>query len=217
MFYIAFGGGSGSGKSSVLRYMAEMRPHVRISILPMDAYYKDHSHLSVYEKVLCNFDDPQAIDFDLFINHIEQLRSGNSVQRPVYSFITCSRLNETKVVYPANFLFIEGLFTLVNEQVRKIVDLNVFLDCSIDVRRERVVRRDMNERGRSKEETEIRFASMVEPMHKLYIEPTRKYAHFVVDTTLHDIHYVASAIWEVIDQRIINHDKLMHVPVPRKQ
>lgn len=216
MFYTALSGGSGSGKSSILHNMAVMRPDARISTLPMDAYYKDHSHLSLQEKKVCNFDDPQAIDFDLFINHIECLRNGKPVQRPVYSFATCSRLKETEVVYPNDFLFIEGLFALINERIRKIVDFSVFFDCPFDERMERVVQRDMNERGRSREETELRFASMVGPMHKLYIEPTRNYADLVIDTSLHNIPSLALTIWDAIDMRINKPDRLMHVPVSRK-
>lgn len=216
MFYIAFAGGSGSGKSSILHYMAEMRPNAQISILPMDAYYKDHSYLSLQEKKVCNFDDPRAIDFDLFINHIECLRSGMSVQRPVYSFISCSRLKETEVVYPADFLFIEGLFALINERIRQIVDFSIFLDCPLEVRKERVVQRDKTERNRVREETELRFNSMVQPMHKLYIEPTREYADLVVDTSLHTISSLASIIWNALDMRINKSDELVHVPVSRK-
>lgn len=216
MFYIAFVGGSGSGKSSILHEMAATRRGERISILPMDAYYKDHSHLSLQEKKVCNFDDPQAIDFDLFINHIEHLRNGKPVQRPVYSFITCSRLKETEVVYPSDFLFIEGLFALINERIRKIVDFSVYLDCPSDERKERIVQRDMAERNRGREETESRFVSMVEPMHQLYIEPSRKYADLVVDTSLHNISSLAITIWDAIDMRINKPDRLMHIPVSRK-
>lgn len=216
MFYIAFGGGSGSGKSSILHSMAEMRPRAQISILPMDAYYNDHSYLSLQEKKVYNFDDPQAIDFDLFFNHIELLRNGIPVHKPVYSFVTCSRLKETEVVYPSDFLFIEGLFALINERIRKIVDFSVFLDCPLEIREKRVVQRDMMERNRNREETESRFASMVEPMHKLYVEPTRKHADLVVDTSLHDISSLASTIWDVIDMRINKPDELVHVPFSRK-
>lgn len=216
MFYIAFAGGSGSGKSSILQYMAEMRPNARVSILPMDAYYKDHSLLSLQEKKVCNFDDPQTIDFDLFISHIERLRNGMPVHKPVYSFITCSRLKETEVVYPSDFLFIEGLFSLLNERVRQIVDFSVFLDCPSDVRRERIVQRDMVERNRNREETELRFTSMVEPMHKIYIEPYSKYADLVVDTSLYNISSLALTIWDAIDMRINKPDELLHVPVSRK-
>lgn len=216
MFYIAFAGGSGSGKSSILHDMAAMRPGERISILPMDAYYKDHSHLSLQEKKVCNFDDPQTIDFEIFISHIERLRNGMPVHKPVYSFVTCSRLKETEVVYPSDFLFIEGLFALINERIRKIVDFTVYLDCPADVRKGRIVQRDMTERGRSREETESRFASMVEPMHKLYIEPTRNYADLVIDTSLHNIPSLALTIWDAIDMRINKPDRLMHVPVSRK-
>jgi uridine kinase len=216
MFYIAFAGGSGSGKSSILHDMAALRPEERISILPMDAYYKDHSHLSLQEKKVCNFDDPQAIDFDLFINHLECLRNGMSVHRPIYSFVTCSRLQETEVVYPSDFLFIEGLFALINERIRKIVDFSVYLDCPSDIRKERIVQRDMTERGRSREETESRFVSMVKPMHQLYIEPSSKYADLVVDTSLHNIPSLALTIWDAIDMRINKPDRLRHVPLSRK-
>ncbi len=216
MFCIAFSGGSGSGKSSVLHYMKSMRPDAHIAILPMDAYYKDHSHLSLQEKKVCNFDDPQAIDFDLFVNHTERLRNGMPVLRPVYSFITCSRLKETEVVYPPDILFIEGLFTLYDEHVRDIAEFGVFLDCSSAIRKERVVQRDMSERNRTREETESRFISMVEPMHKLYIQPTSKYADLVLDSSAYGISSLALTIWEAIDMRINANAKLIKVPVNRR-
>lgn len=202
MFCVAFSGGSGSGKSSVLQYMANVRNDAHIAILPMDAYYKDHSHLSLQERKIFNFDDLQTIDFNLFIDHVESLKSGKPVRRPVYSFVTCSRLNETVLVYPGDILFIEGLFILNNERLRELADFTVFLDGSVDIRLQRVIQRDLNERNRDREETEARFTSMVEPMYKLHIEPARKYADLIIDASLHDIPYIASVIWDAINYRM---------------
>jgi uridine kinase len=200
MFCIAICGGSGSGKSSVLQCMINLRPNTNIALLPMDAYYKDHSHLSPQQKKECNFDHPDAIDFELLEYHIQCLRNGQPVQRPVYSFISCSRQKETIPIHPADYIFIEGLFALYRETLYKMADISMFLDGAEDVRLDRIIYRDMHERNRSREETLERYINMVAPMYIQYIEPTRKHADFTIDTSNNDISYIASLIWKEIDR-----------------
>jgi uridine kinase len=202
MICIALSGGSGSGKSSVLQWIINLEKANQITVLPMDAYYKDHSHLSMQQKRKWNFDHPDAIDIELLMQQIQSLKQNQTIQRPVYSFITCTRLSETVKVCPGEIIFIEGLFTLYHEKLRKMFDFSVFLDGTEQIRLERIIQRDISERNRSREETYERFFSMVAPMHNQYVEPTRKYADKIIDTSHNDISYIASLIWEAARVKI---------------
>ena len=149
MMIIGIAGGSGSGKTTVVRSIREQLKE-NVVVIPQDAYYKDLSHCTDQEKRDHNFDHPDSIDFDLLCQHIEELRNGRSVEQPVYSYITCSRSkNETVTVHPADVIIVEGILIFTCQQLREQMDIKLFVDADDDDRVMRVISRDIAERGKT--------------------------------------------------------------------
>ncbi|MDP4208983.1 MAG: uridine kinase [Bacteroidota bacterium] len=180
-------GGSGSGKTTLAQQLVAKLPEGSICVIPMDAYYKDHGHLTRKEKLLHNFDHPDSIDFDLLNLHLRSLKMNISIERPVYSYITCSRQSQTVVVSPAKIVLLDGLLALSDEHLREILDLKIFLEVSENIRKERTIRRDMEERGRTRKAVEERFYHTVQPMHDAFIEPSKQFADIVINGNSDDI------------------------------
>lgn len=187
MVILGIAGGSGSGKTTLVNRLMESFPRGSISHVPMDAYYYDHSHLSESDKIKYNFDHPAAIDFDLLINHLASLKKGISVERPGYSFISCSRTNQTEIIHPSKIIILDGLFVLFHPRLREELSLNIFLDVSFDNRLKRSIRRDMAERGRTRKATQDRFLFIVDPMHNEFVQPSKLFADVVLDANSVDI------------------------------
>jgi uridine kinase len=173
-------GGSGSGKTTVVRRIVESLPADSVVVVPQDAYYKDNAHLSFEERGKINYDHPLAFDTDLLIKHIERLRENDAVEQPVYSFITHSRLPDALRIEPRACVIVEGILILEDARLRELLDIKVFVDTDPDVRFIRRLRRDIVERGRSVESVVEQYMSTVRPMHLQFIEPTRRYADLVV-------------------------------------
>ena len=180
MLIIGIAGGTGSGKSTVVRKISENFKGSEIVVIPQDSYYKDNSHLPLEERLKLNFDHPESIDFELLIEHLQQLREGKSVEQPTYSYITCTRGEETVKVEPAQIIIIEGILIFTNSELRKLIDILVYVDADPDDRLVRVISRDIIERGKSVENVLERYEKTVKPMHLQFIEPTKRYADLIL-------------------------------------
>ncbi len=180
MLIIGIAGGTGSGKSTVVRKISENFKGSEIVVIPQDSYYKDNSHLPLEERLKLNFDHPESIDFELLIKHLQQLREGKSVEQPTYSYITCTRGEETVKVEPAQIIIIEGILIFTNSELRKLLDILVYVDADPDDRLVRVISRDIIERGKSVENVLERYEKTVKPMHLQFIEPTKRYADLIL-------------------------------------
>ncbi len=181
MLIIGIAGGSGSGKTTVVRAIKERLRNEKAVVIPQDAYYKDSSDLTDEEKRRQNFDHPDAIDWDLLCSHLEDLKRGKPIEQPVYSFISCSRSKtETKRVEPAEVIIIEGILIFTCPQLRDQLDIKVFVDADADDRLMRVIERDISERGKDVHWVIERYSSTVKPMYLLFIEPSKRYADIIV-------------------------------------
>ena len=180
MLIIGIAGGTGSGKTTVVRKIIESLPAGQTAVIPQDSYYWDSSHIPVEERQNINFDEPAAIDFDLLVKHLKELKAGHSIEQPIYSFLTCTRSNETITVEPRDIVIVEGILILCNEELRNMMDMNVFVDSDADVRLIRVINRDIIERGRTVEMVIERYERGLKPMHLQHIEPTKRYADIII-------------------------------------
>ncbi len=180
MLVIGIAGGTGSGKTTVVEKIARSFTDAEVAILTQDAYYFDNSDLSLEERRKKNFDRPDAIEFSLMVQHVEALRSGIPIKQPTYSFITCTRQAETVVIEPRQVLIIEGILCLSDEKLRSLMDVKVYVDCDSDLRLTRVIRRDMQERGRDVQQVLDRYEKTVRPSHLQFIEPTKNFADIIV-------------------------------------
>ena len=180
MLIIGIAGGSGSGKSTVVKKVTRLLPKDSVVVIPQDAYYRDNGHLSPEERAKINFDHPSSIEFNLLIKHLDHLREGNSVEMPIYSYLTCARAKETITIQPKPVIIVEGILILTNPRMRDRMDIKVFVDADADDRLMRVIRRDIEERGRSFIQVLDHYEKFVKPMHLLFIEPSKRYADIIV-------------------------------------
>ena len=180
MLIIGIAGGSGSGKTTVAKKIIEGLPEESISMIPQDAYYKDNSHLSLEDRKTINFDHPSSIEFDLLVKHVDQLLSGEPIQMPVYSYVTCTRKEETIKIEPTKVVIVEGILILTNPELRERLGIKVFVDADSDNRLMRILVRDREERGRSYDEVIEHYKNYVQPMHLQFIEPSKKFADIIV-------------------------------------
>ncbi|MFW9597016.1 MAG: uridine kinase [Paludibacter sp.] len=180
MLIIGIAGGTGSGKTTVVRKILEQLPESEVSILPQDSYYRDSSHLPLEERLEINFDHPDSIEFELLVKHLKELKKGRDIEQPVYSYLTCTRSAETVSVKPCQVVIVEGILVLTNAELRKLMDIKVFVDADADDRLIRVINRDIIERGRSVNKVMERYELTVKPMHLQFIEPTKRFADIIV-------------------------------------
>ena len=180
MLIIGIAGGTGSGKTTVVHQIMNELPDAEVGIISQDSYYKDNSHVPVEKRQYINFDHPDSIEFDLLTKHLKELRKGHSVEQPIYSYLTCTRADETITVNPRDVVIVEGIFVLCNLELRKMMDLKVFVDADPDDRLIRVINRDIVERGRSVNKVMERYEQTVKPMHQQFIEPTKRYADIII-------------------------------------
>lgn len=180
MLIIGIAGGTGSGKTTVVRKIIEKLPEDEVAILPQDSYYRDSGHLPLEERLEINFDHPDSIEFELLIKHLKELKKGKTIDQPIYSYLTCTRATETIPVKPCHVVIVEGILVLTNAELRKLMDLKVFVDADADDRLIRVINRDIIERGRSVNKVMERYEITVKPMHEQFIEPTKRFADIIV-------------------------------------
>ncbi len=180
MLIIGICGGTGSGKTTVVNKILGILPADHVVILSQDSYYKDNSNISLEERKHINFDHPDAIEFDLLYNHISELKNGNSIKKPIYSYITCTRSDETIDIESKEVILIEGILLFSDKRIRDICNVKVFVDAPPDERLLRVIKRDIVERGRNVEQTLDRYIETVKPMHEQFIEPTKRFADLII-------------------------------------
>jgi uridine kinase len=180
MFVIGIAGGTGSGKTTVVNQILERIPGDRVALIPQDSYYRDNSHLPMEERQRINFDHPQSVEFDLLVDHIRKLRAGETVQQPIYSYLTCTRAEETIPVEPREVIILEGILIYTHRELCEEIDMKVFVDADADDRLSRVITRDMMERGRSVDMVLERYEKTVKPMHLQFIEPSKRYADVII-------------------------------------
>jgi uridine kinase len=180
MLIIGIAGGTGSGKTTVVNKIIEDLPRNEVVVMPQDSYYKDSSYLPLEERLEMNFDHPDSIEWKLLVEHLKELRKGNSIQQPIYSYLTCTRAEETITVKPCKVVIVEGILILNNPELRKMMDLKVFVDADPDDRLIRVINRDIVERGRSVNKVIERYEMTVKPMHLQFIEPSKRFADLII-------------------------------------
>ncbi|HNY68573.1 MAG TPA: uridine kinase [Bacillota bacterium] len=176
---VGIAGGSGSGKTTVVRAISEAFGNA-VAVLEHDAYYRDQSCLSFDERLKTNYDHPFAFDTDLYIDHAEQLVSGRAVDRPVYSFESYTRTSDTVCVRPAGVLILEGILVLEDARIRELMDIKAFVDADPDVRFIRRLMRDVQDRGRTLDSVVDQYLNVVRPMHLQFVEPTKRYADVII-------------------------------------
>lgn len=180
MLIIGIAGGTGSGKTTVVRKIVESLPPDEVAVISQDCYYKDNHHIPLETRLKMNYDEPASIEWDLLVKHLKDLREGRCVQMPTYDFLTCARMPETVMVRPRKVVVVEGILVLTDKALRDMMDVKVYVDADADERLIRVIIRDCVERGRTPQMVIDRYQSMLKPMHELYIEPTKKYADLIV-------------------------------------
>lgn len=180
MLIIGIAGGSGCGKSTVVKQIIKRLPKDSVTVIPQDSYYKDNGHLSPEERAKINFDHPSSIEFNLLIKHLDELSEGKEIGMPIYSYLTCARASETIPVIPREVVIVEGILILSNPRLRERLDIKIFVDADADDRLMRIIRRDIEERGRSFGQVLDHYEKFVKPMHLQFIEPTKRYADIIV-------------------------------------
>ena len=171
MLVIGIAGGTGSGKTTVVNKIINSFPPGEVAVLPQDSYYKDSSHIPPAERSKINFDEPAAIEWSLLEQQLRELKEGKAIEMPTYSYLTCTRQEETVRVEPRDVVIVEGILVLNDVRLRSMMDVKVFVDADADDRLIRVIARDCVERGRTPEAVITRYEEVLKPMHSLYIEP----------------------------------------------
>ena len=177
---IGIAGGSGSGKSTVAKNVADHLTTSSVAFIDMDAYYKNFTSLSLDERRKLNWDHPDAFDYDLLCAHLEALSKRKAIDKPEYDFLTHLRRPETTRVEPADVIVIDGILLFVDERVRDLCDVKVFVDADADIRLIRRIERDTHDRGRPLDEIIEQYLSTVQPMHLQFVEPSKRYADVIV-------------------------------------
>ena len=177
---IGIAGGTGSGKTTVVRKIIESFCEGEVAVIPQDSYYRDSSHLPLEERLKLNFDEPAAIEWELLVEQLKQLKAGKAIEQPTYSYLTCTRQPETVHVEPRDIVIVEGILILCDEQLRNMLDMKIFVDADSDERLIRVINRDIIERGRTVDMVIERYEKVLRPMHLQHIEPTKRYADLII-------------------------------------
>ena len=180
MLIIGIAGGTSSGKTTVVNKILSSFPAGEVAVIPQDSYYKDSSHIPLEERSKINFDEPKAIEWTLLVEHLKQLKAGKAIDMPTYSYLTCTRQEETVRVEPRDVVIVEGILVLTDPVLRQMMDVKCFVDADADDRLIRVIARDCIERGRTPQMVIDRYEDVLKPMHSLYIEPCKRYADLII-------------------------------------
>lgn len=202
MLIIGIAGGSGSGKTTVVKAITQQLKE-NVVVIPQDSYYKDLGHLTEEEKRVHNFDHPDSIDFDLLRHQLKELRDGRAVEQPIYSYITCGRSEETLTVTPADVIIVEGILIFTDPKLRKLMDIKIFVDADDDDRLMRVMARDIVERGKTVEWVIERYSNTVKPMYLQFIEPSKRYADIIIPQGGHN-KVAIDVISATIEKSLVN-------------
>lgn len=201
MLIIGIAGGTGSGKTTVVHQIMNELPETEVGIISQDSYYKATHNLSFDERALINFDHPRAIDFELLVTHLKDLKDGKTIEQPVYSFVTHNRTDDTIVTHPRKVMIVEGILILANPELRDMFDVKIFVHADSDERLIRRLKRDIAERGRDMEEVLNRYQNTLKPMHQQFIEPTKGFADIIIPNDKYNT-VAIDVVRAVINQRI---------------
>jgi uridine kinase len=179
-FVIGVAGGSGSGKTTVIRRIVQSLGHDQVSLLEHDRYYRDRGDLRLEERAALNYDHPDSLETDLLVRHVHALRSGSAVEVPVYDFARHARVPETITVEPRRAIIVEGILIFADPDLRRLMDVKVFVDADDDTRFIRRLQRDLAERGRTVESVIDQYLGTVKPMHLEFVEPSKRYADVII-------------------------------------
>ncbi len=202
MLIIGIAGGTGSGKTTVVHQIMNELPHTEVGIISQDSYYKDTGSLSFDERALINFDHPRAIDFELLVDHLKELKTGNNIEQPIYSFVTHNRTTDTIITHPRKVMIVEGILILANAELREMCDIKIFVHADPDERLIRRLKRDIAERGRDLDEVLNRYQTTLKPMHEQFIEPTKAFADIIIPNDKFNT-VAIDVVRAVITQRLV--------------
>ena len=191
MLIIGIAGGTGSGKTTVVRKIVDTLPANTVAVIPQDSYYNDQSDLPLELRKKTNFDHPDAFEWPLLAHQIEELRQGRAIEQPTYSYLTCTRLPETVHVEPHDVIIVEGIMALYDKKLRDLMDLKIFVDAEPDERLLRVIERDIAERGHPLEMLIDKYRNVLKPMHDEFIEPTKQHADIIIPNGGENVRAVA--------------------------
>ncbi len=177
---IGIAGGTGAGKSTIARRLVRPLPPGKVTILEHDSYYRDRPDLRPEERTRLNYDHPDALDSDLFFEHLHDLRADRAIEKPIYDFVTHRRLDQTKRVRPSPVVIVEGILIFVERRLRDLMDVKLFVDTPPDVRVLRRIRRDLRDRGRDFDSVRRQYYDTVRPMHLEFVEPTKRFADLII-------------------------------------
>ena len=180
MLIIGIAGGTGSGKTTVVRKINESLPKDEVAVISQDCYYNSNPHIPLEERLKMNYDEPAAIEWSLLTRQLRELKAGCAVEMPTYDMLTCSRQKETIHVEPREVVVVEGILVLTDRELRDMMDVKVFVDADADERLIRVIHRDCLERGRTPQMVIDRYQAVLKPMHELHIEPSKRYADLII-------------------------------------
>ncbi|MCL7754780.1 uridine kinase [Polaribacter sp. Z022] len=201
MLVIGIAGGTGSGKTTVVNKIIKHLPTDEVCVISQDSYYNATKNLSYEERTKINFDHPRAIDFDLIVKHIKELKSGKTIEQPIYSFVTHNRTSDTLVTHPRKVVIVEGILIFNNSELRDLFDIKIFVHADTDERLIRRVRRDISERGRDIDEVLNRYQDTLKPMHRQFIEPTKNFADIIIPNDRHNT-VAIDIVRTVINERL---------------
>ncbi|UNY98792.1 uridine kinase [Zhouia spongiae] len=201
MLIIGIAGGTGCGKTTVVNQIINELPEKEVGIISQDSYYKDTSHLSYEERTKINFDHPRAIDFDLLVSHLKELKEHKTIHQPVYSFVKHNRTQNTILTHPRKVMIVEGILIFTNKELRDMFDIKIYVHADSDERLIRRVKRDLNERGRDIEEVLNRYQTTLKPMHQQFIEPTKEYADIIIPNNKYNT-VAVDIVRTIINERI---------------
>jgi uridine kinase len=179
-FVIGVAGGSGSGKTTVVRRIVDSLGPEQVTLLDHDRYYRDRNDLRLEERAALNYDHPDSLETDLMVQHMRQLKAGQAVEAPRYDFTRHARLTEKDTVQPRRALIVEGILILTDAALRELMDIKVFVDTDSDTRFIRRLQRDVAERGRTMASVIDQYQSTVKPMHREFVEPSKRYADVII-------------------------------------
>jgi len=202
MLIIGIAGGTGSGKTTVVHQIMNQLPLTEVGIISQDHYYRENNNLSYEERAKINFDHPRAIDFELMTAHLKELKAGNTIPQPVYSFVTHNRTDDTILTHPRKVMIVEGILILADAKLREMFDIKIFVHADSDERLIRRLKRDIAERGRDMEEVLNRYQNTLKPMHEQFIEPTKAYADIIIPNDKYNT-VAIDVVRAVINQRIL--------------
>lgn len=202
MLIIGIAGGTGSGKTTVVHQIMNELPSTEVGIISQDSYYKETSNLSYEERTKINFDHPRAIDFELLVSHLKDLKTGKTIEQPVYSFVTHNRTGDVILTHPRKVMIVEGILILTNSELRNLFDVKIFVHADSDERLIRRLKRDISERGRDMEEVLNRYQHTLKPMHEQFIEPTKTFADIIIPNDKYNT-VAIDVVRAVISQKLL--------------